>query len=73
MKNEILFVLLNEYADYEPAYISGSINCGRAGLKKKPLYINKVVAPTMDLVRSVGGFIPNQTILSAQYRLIIPH
>ena len=56
MKNEILFVLLNEYADYEPAYISGSINCGRTGLKEKPLYVNKVVAPTMDLVRSVGGF-----------------
>jgi putative intracellular protease/amidase len=56
MKKEVLFVLLNEYADYEPAYISGSINCGRFGLKEKPLYINKVVAPTMDLVRSVGGF-----------------
>ena len=75
MKNEILFVLLNEYADYEPAYISGSINCGRAGLKKKPLYVNKVVAPTMDLVRSVGGFYtkPDYTfsIIPADYAALI--
>jgi putative intracellular protease/amidase len=75
MKNEILFVLLNEYADYEPAYISGSINCGRTGLKEKPLYVNKVVAPTMDPVRSVGGFYtrPDYTIdtMPADYSALI--
>ena len=51
MKNEVLFVLLNDYADYEPAYISGSINCDKFGKKTSPKYITKVVAPTMDLVR----------------------
>ena len=52
MKNEVLFVLLNDYADYEPAYISGSINCDKFGMKQNPKYATKVVAPTMDLVRS---------------------
>ena len=56
MKNEVLFVLLNDYADYEPAYISGSINCDKFGMKQNPKYATKVVAPTMDLVRSCGGF-----------------
>ena len=56
MKNEVLFVLLNDYADYEPAYISGSINCDKFGKKANPKYVTKVVAPTMDLVRSCGGF-----------------
>lgn len=56
MKNEVLYVLLNEYADYEPAFISTSITCGRFGMRENPMYINKVVAPTMDLVRSCGGF-----------------
>lgn len=56
MKNEVLFVLLNDYADYEPAYISGSINCDKFGKKTNPKYITKVVAPTMDLVCSCGGF-----------------
>ena len=56
MKNEVLFVLLNDYADYEPAYISGSINCDKFGMKQNPKYVTKVVAPTMDLVRSCGGF-----------------
>ena len=56
MKNEVLFVLLNDYADYEPAYISGSINCDKFGMKQNPKYVTKVVAPTMDLVHSLGGF-----------------
>lgn len=56
MKKEVLFVLLNDYADYEPAYIAGAINCNKMGMRKNPEYITRVIAPTMNLVRSCGGF-----------------
>lgn len=55
MKQEVLFLLLNEYADWEGAFVASSLNAGvMPGSEVK--YITKVVAPTMDAVRSIGGF-----------------
>ncbi|WP_455591963.1 type 1 glutamine amidotransferase family protein [Bacteroides sp.] len=55
MKKEILFVLLNEFADWEGAYIAPNLNCGvEPGSPSK--YIVKTVAVTKDPVVSIGGF-----------------
>lgn len=55
MKKEIIFVLLNEYADWEGAFIASSLNAGvMPGSEVK--YTTRVAAPTMDAVSSIGGF-----------------
>lgn len=55
MKQEILFIILNEYADWEGAFIAACLNAGvMPGSEVK--YTPKVVAPTLDAVRSIGGF-----------------
>lgn len=56
MKNEVLYLLLPNYADHESAFLASAIVCDECGIKENPKYINKVVAPTMDAVRSCGGF-----------------
>ena len=54
MKQEVLFLLLNDYADWEGAFLSISLNAGvLPGNEVK--YISKTVAPTLDEVRSIGG------------------
>lgn len=52
---EILYVLLNDYADHEIAFISQIVNGDKQGLRKEPKYTNRIVAATMDPVRSFGG------------------
>ena len=55
MKQEVLFLLLNDYADWEGAFLSISLNAGVIpGSEVK--YTPKTVAPTLDEVRSIGGF-----------------
>lgn len=55
MKQEVLFIILNEYADWESSFLSTSLNSGvMPGSEIK--YIPKTVAPTMDGVRTTGGF-----------------
>ena len=63
---EILYVLLNNYADHEMAFLSQAINAGEMGLREHPKYVNKIVAPTMESVQSVGGFriLPDYTFES---------
>ena len=56
MKNEALYLLLNNYADHEPAFLVSAIACDEYSIKENPKYINKVVAPTLDAVRSCSGF-----------------
>lgn len=56
MSNEILYVLLPDYAAHEAVYLSQAIASDEFALKEKPKYINKVVAPTMESVKSIGGF-----------------
>lgn len=56
MKNEILYLLLDNYADHESVFFAEAINCDENGIRKTPQYINKVVAPTLSPIRSCGGF-----------------
>ncbi len=56
MSNEILYVLLPDYAAHEAVYLSQAIASDEYALKEHPKYVNKVVAPTMEPVRSIGGF-----------------
>ena len=56
MKNEVLYLLLNNYADHEPVFLASAIACDERCIKENPKYMNKVVAPTLDAVRSCSGF-----------------
>ena len=56
MSNEILYILLPDYAAHEAVYLSQAIASDEFSLKENPKYINKVVAPTMEPVKSIGGF-----------------
>lgn len=55
MKKEILFVLLNDFADWEGAYIASSLNYGvEQGVENQ--YVTKTVAPNKEYIVSMGGF-----------------
>ena len=55
MKEEVLFVLLNNYADWESAFLSAALNSGVMP-DSKIKYTVKTVAPTLNEVYSLGGF-----------------
>lgn len=63
MSNEILYILLPDYAAHEAVYLSQAIASDEFALKAHPKYVNKVVAPTMEPVTSIGGFrtVPDYT------------
>lgn len=54
--NEILYVLLPDYAAHEAVYLSQAIASDEFAMKDNPKYVNKVVAPTLEPVKSIGGF-----------------
>jgi len=56
MNNEVLYILLPDYAAHEAVYISQAITSDDFALKETPKYVNKVVAPTLEPVKSIGGF-----------------
>lgn len=56
MKNEILYLLLPDFASHEMVYLMEAISSDEAQLKPNPKYINKIVAPTMEPVTAIGGF-----------------
>ncbi|MCM1168852.1 MAG: DJ-1/PfpI family protein [Bacteroides sp.] len=56
MKNQVCYLLLNDYAGHEAVYLAQAILNGDFGYRPEPKYINKTVAPTLEPVRSVGGF-----------------
>lgn len=56
MSKEILYVLLPDYAEHEVVYLAQAIASDEYALKENPKYVNKVVAPSMDPVKSIGGF-----------------
>lgn len=56
MNNEILYILLPDYAAHEAVYLSQAIASDDFALKENPKYVNKVVAPTLEPVKSIGGF-----------------
>lgn len=56
MKNEILYLLLDKYADHEPVFLAAAINCDENGIRETPKYINRTLAPTLNPICSCGGF-----------------
>ena len=56
MSNEILYILLPDYAAHETVFLSQAIASDEYAMKENPKYINKVVAPTLEPVKSIGGF-----------------
>ena len=56
MNNEVLYILLPDYAAHEAVYLSQAIASDEFALKEAPKYVNKVVAPTLEPVKSIGGF-----------------
>lgn len=56
MSKEILYIILPDYAAHEAVYLSQAIASDECALKINPKYVNKVVAPTMEPVKSIGGF-----------------
>lgn len=56
MSNEVLYILLPDYAAHEAVYLSQAIASDDFAMKANPKYVNKVVAPTLEPVRSIGGF-----------------
>lgn len=56
MSNEILYLLLPDYAAHEAVYLAQAVASDDFALKENPKYVNRVVAPTLDPVVSCGGF-----------------
>lgn len=56
MSNEILYILLPDYAAHEEVYLSQAVASDEQALKAHPKYVNRVVAPTLEPVKSIGGF-----------------
>lgn len=56
MSNEILYVLLPDFASHEMVYLMEAISSDEQQLKANPKYINKIIAPTMEPVTAIGGF-----------------
>ena len=55
MKNNVLFVLLDKYAEWEAAPLAAALNSGVTPLGDTR-YTTATVAPTADAVSSIGGF-----------------
>ncbi len=56
MSNEVLYVLLPDFAGHEMVYLSQAIASDEFALKEKPKYVNKIVAPSLEPIKSIGGF-----------------
>ena len=56
MNNEILYILLPDFAEHEMAYLAQAIASDDYALKENPKFVNKIVAPTMEPIKSIGGF-----------------
>ena len=56
MTNEILYVLLPDFASHEMVYLMEAISSDEQQLKSNPKYVNKIVAQTLEPVTAIGGF-----------------
>lgn len=52
---EILYVLLDSYAEHEIAFLPEAVKTDEMGFRQKPKYENKIVASTLEPVKSIGG------------------
>lgn len=72
MKNEVLYMLLDDYADHESVFLAGAISNDAVAKRQHPKYINKVVAPSLEPVTShVVVFTSCPTIHSTPYPMIM--
>lgn len=64
MTNEILYILLPDFAAHEMVYLMEAISSDEQQLKPDPKYVNRVVAPTAEPVTAIGGFrvMPDYTL-----------
>lgn len=64
MNNEILYFLLPDFAEHEMVYLAQAIASDEYSLKESPKYVNRIVAPTMEPIKSIGGFrmLPDYTV-----------
>lgn len=53
---EILYILLDQYADHEIPFLAQGVTTDEVGPRKELKYVNKIVAATMDPIQSIGGF-----------------
>ena len=56
MNNEILYILLPDFAEHEMVYLAEAIASDEFSLKENPKYINIFVASTLDPIKSIGSF-----------------
>ena len=56
MSNEVLYILLPDFASHEMVYLMEAISSDEQQLKANPRYVNKIVAPTMEPIAAIGGF-----------------
>lgn len=56
MSNEILYILLPDFASHEMVYLMEAISSDEQQIKTIPKYVNKIVAPSMESVAAIGGF-----------------
>lgn len=56
MSNEILYILLPDFAEHEMVYLSQAIASDEYALKENPKYVNRIVAPSMEPVKAIGGY-----------------
>lgn len=75
MSNEILYILLPDFASHEMVYLMEAISSDEQQLKPNPKYVNRIVAPTADPVNAIGGFkvIPDYTFdnIPADYAALV--
>lgn len=64
MSNEILYILLPDFAAHEMVYLMEAISSDEQQLKPDPKYVNRIVAPSAEPVTAIGGFrvMPDYTL-----------
>ena len=55
-----------DYAAHEAVYFSQAITADDFAMKKNPKYVNKVVAPTLEPISSIGAFVVNNINVTNQ-------
>ena len=75
MKNEVLYLLLNNYADHESVFLASAIACDERCIKESPKYLNKVVAPTLHWMQCAHAVVSTlyPTILLIRCPMTMPH
>ncbi len=56
MSNEILYILLPDFASHEMVYLMEAISSDEQQLKTNPKYVNRIVAPTAEPACAIGRF-----------------